>query len=411
MNLRWSLQLRLTLLYAGLFLLAGAMLLAITYLLVANSRFMGSPPQPTLPQLSIPGGGGFAPPGPDIGADLGDRLAAQRARDLQRLLGAGGVALAVMTVLSGGLGWIVARRALRPLRTMAGTARTISERNLHERLAITGTQDEVKELADTFDGLLTRLEGAFEAQRRFVANASHELRTPLTVQRSLIEVALADDGATTGDLRHTCERVLVNNQHQERLIEALLTLARSQRGLDRRLPVDLDQVAAALVGDLDAPGAPRIETDLAAAPTEGDRPLVERLATNLIENAVRHNTPGGWLRVRTGMHQGRPSLWVSNSGPRIRPDQIGTLFQPFQRLGTSRTTTDGRDGLGIGLSIVDAIATAHGATIEARPLPEGGLDVLVQFQPVPGGPATRHHPTVRRAGRRAGRTPEQRTAG
>jgi signal transduction histidine kinase len=373
MTLRWSLQLRLTLLYAGLFLLAGAMLLGITYLLVSNSRFMGSPPEPVLPELSLPG--------PDIGAGLGDRLAAQRARDLQRLLGAGGVALAVMTVLSGGLGWIVARRALHPLRTMAGTARTISERNLHERLAVTGTQDEVKELADTFDGLLTRLEGAFEAQRRFVANASHELRTPLTVQRSLIEVALADDGATTDDLRHTCERVLVNNQHQEALIEALLTLARSQRGLDRRLPVDLGQVAAALVGDLDDPGGPRIETDLSPAPTEGDRPLVERLATNLIENAVRHNTPDGWLRVRTGMHQGLPSLRVTNSGPRIRPEQISTLFQPFQRLGTARTTTDGRDGLGIGLSIVDAIATAHGATVEARPLPDGGLDVLVQFRP------------------------------
>jgi signal transduction histidine kinase len=410
MNLRWSLQLRLTLLYAGLFLLAGAMLLAITYLLVANSRFMGSPPDPALPQLSLPGGE-FTPPRPDIGADLGDRLAAQRERDMQRLLGAGGVALAVMTVLSGGLGWIVARRALRPLRAMAGTARTISERNLHERLAITGTHDEVKELADTVDGLLTRLEGAFEAQRRFVANASHELRTPLTVQRSLIEVALADDRATSGDLRHTCERVLVNNQHQERLIEALLTLARSQRGLDKRLPVDLGQVAAALVGDLDGPDGPRIETDLAPAPIEGDLPLVERLATNLIENAVRHNRPDGWLRVRTGMDHGRPLLRVTNSGPRIRPEQIGTLFQPFQRLGTSRTTTDGRDGLGIGLSIVDAIATAHGATIEASPLPEGGLDVLIRFQPVPGPPATHHHPTVLRAGRRADRSAEQQTAG
>jgi signal transduction histidine kinase len=386
---RGSLQLRLTLLYAGLFLVAGAMLLAITYVLVADSRFMDDPAPPAVPTVAVPGAGGLPVPGPDLGSDLGSRLAAQRERDLQRLLGAGGVALGLMTVLSGGLGWIVARRALSPLRRMAGTARTISERNLHERLALSGAHDEVRELADTVDGLLGRLETAFEAQRRFVANASHELRTPLTVQRSLVEVALADSGATIADLRHTCERVLVNNQHQERLIEALLTLARSQRGLDRLLPVELDQVAAALAGDLGPAAAGlRVETRLAPAPTEGDRPLMERLASNLMENAVRHNTPDGWLRVWTGMLDGRPSLRVTNSGPPVRPDQIDTLFQPFQRLGSARTTTDGRDGLGLGLSIVDAIATAHGAPVEARPLPGGGLDILVQFRPAAAGNGT-----------------------
>ena len=394
---RWSLQLRLTLLYCGLFLAAGAMLLVITYVLVAGSHFVDTPSQPTVPQPAGLGGT-IQVPGPSVDNGLADEVAAQRQRDLRGLLEAEGVALGFMTVVSAGLGWLVARRALRPLRSMAGTARQISEQNLHERLAINGPHDEVRELADTIDGLLGRLEGSFEAQRRFVANASHELRTPLTVERSLLEVALADRDATAGQLRHTCERVLANNQHQERLIEALLTLARSQRGLDRAIPLELAQLAGAVLTGRDpAATEQRLETDLGQAHTEGDRPLVERLATNLIDNAFRHNVPGGWVRVWTGTHDGRPALRVSNSCPEIQPEEIVRLFQPFQRLPPDRTAATASDGLGIGLSIVDAIATAHGATIDAHPIPGGGLDMLVQFRSVRAA-GERHQPLELRAG-------------
>ncbi|MEV6349915.1 ATP-binding protein [Actinoplanes sp. NPDC051851] len=405
LRFRWSLQLRLTLLFGVLFLLSGTMLLAITYALVADSRFMGTPDTPTV-QAPTTLGGGLAVPGPDLdpGSDpdtaLSGQLTAQRERDLQRLISAGAIALGVMTVVSGALGWAASRRALRPLRTMAGTARSISEHNLHERLAITGPQDEVKEFADTVDGLLARLETAFEAQRRFVANASHELRTPLTVERSLVEVALADSGATVADLRYTCERVLAHNEHQERLIEALLTLARSQRGLDERAPLALDEVVRTRAEALDVGyAALRVDASFSPALIEGDRPLVERLATNLLENAVRHNRPSGRLTVWTGMHEGQPALRVSNSGPVIRPEQLDGLFQPFQRLGTAKTTTDHRDGFGIGLSIVEAIATAHGATLEAHAIPSGGLDVLVRFRTVqaPVGIPARDHPPTRRS--------------
>ncbi|BCJ39894.1 two-component sensor histidine kinase [Actinoplanes ianthinogenes] len=339
---RQTLRLRLTLLFAVLFLIAGAALLLLTYAITTGQHLVEEP--------AVPGGVHVVVPRTDI--DL------QRDRDLQSLLRAEGAALAGMTLLAGGLGWLVADRALRPLRTMAGAARQISERNLHQRLALSGPRDEVKDLADTFDGLLGRLQGAFEAQRRFVANASHELRTPLTVERSLLEVALADPDA---DLRHTCERVLAQNRQQERLIEALLTLARSQRGLDRREPVDLAWVVEGF----------EVAAELHPAPAMGDRPLIERLVGNLIDNAARHNVPGGWIRIWTGTDRGWAVLRVVNSGP---PVVEQALFEPFRK-------GDGSAGLGIGLSIVAAIVTAHDGQIEARARAEGGLDVVVRFPP------------------------------
>jgi len=371
---RWTIQLRLTLLYGGLFLLTGALLLAITYVLVARLGWI-TPPAPTAPGFgSLP----LQVPVPQVS----EEVSRQRDADMSELLIASGIALALMTVVSVGLGWLVARRALRPLRAMATAAQDISERNLHRRLDLPGPQDEVKRLADTFDGLLGRLETAFEAQRRFVANASHELRTPLTVARSLLEVALADPNASADDLRAACRRALANNQDQEELIEALLTLARSQRGLDRRAPLDLATVAdksvVAARGPAEAAGC-RIEAELRPACVEGDLPLIERLAGNLVDNAIRYNVPGGWVRVCTGVAAGRPTLRVANSGLVVAADQIDVAFQPFQRLNTMRLN-DNQDGLGIGLSIVDAIVTAHGAVLRASPLPDGGLDIEVGFR-------------------------------
>jgi len=262
---------------------------------------------------------------------------------------------------------------------MTGKARRLSEANLHERLAVAGPDDELKELGDTFDGLLGRLDAAFEAERRFVANASHELRTPLTLQRAMIEVALADPAVDAAALRHVCERVLAAGTDQERMIEALLTLARSQRGVERRAPVDLAALTARVLGRHDPGGAAepvQLSLDGADANTTGDARLLERLVDNLVDNAVRHNAPGGWATVRTGTHQGSAMLQVVNSGPVIPPDRVRLLAQPFQRL-ESRT---GRpDGHGLGLSIASAIAAAHGARLTIEPRAEGGLAVTVAF--------------------------------
>ncbi|WP_405620776.1 sensor histidine kinase [Streptomyces sp. NBC_01508] len=381
-RIRWTARLRLTLLYGALFLVSGAALLAITYFLVANG---------SRPRLFLVGTG---PEGELLPKDSeATRNAAkahangQRDATLHQLLVQSGVALALMSAVSVVLGWITAGRVLRPVRTMTDKARRISERNLHERLAVTGPADELKDLGDTFDSLLARLDSAFDAQKRFVANASHELRTPLTLQRALIEVALSNPAADARSLRTVCERVLAAGEQQERLIEALLTLARSQRGLERRRPTDLAPVVAdALrVASPERAAVVRIERSLAPAWTSGDPRLVERLVTNLVDNALRHNVDasagaradtGAWIRVFTGTEGGRPVLRVVNSGPAIPPDRIDTLFQPFQRY---ESRLGGPDGLGLGLSIVAAVATAHGAQVTAVPGPEGGLDIAVAF--------------------------------
>jgi signal transduction histidine kinase len=306
-----------------------------------------------------------------------------------------------MAILSIGLGWLMAGRALRPVRTMSTRARGISERNLHQRLAIGGPEDELKELADTFDELLARLESAFESQRRFVANASHELRTPITLERTLIEVALADPDTTVDSLRATCQRVLAAGEQQERMIEALLTLARSQRGLESRQPVDLAASAGDAVSAMRSDGIDlRIELD--DARTTGDAALIERLISNLLDNAVRYNETGGWVEVRTEVDDGVPVVRVTNSGTVVPAAQIGTLTEPFRRLNGDRTD---QHRLGLGLSIVAAIAAAHGAALRTSPRAEGGLEVEVRFQPVAGawedgteGPIDRAEPVEVGAG-------------
>ena len=383
---RQTIRLRLTLLYGGLFVVAGVALLFVIYALVASNLAGGATQVNTngtfFTQVGPNGAivGGSTQPLTDLSPQqVGDALMAQvaiqRSTELRQLLIVSGIALAIVAALSVLSGWLVAGRALAPLRVMTGKARRISEANLHERLAVAGPNDELKDLGDTFDGLLARLDAAFAAQKRFVANASHELRTPLTLQRAMVEVALADPNADTDTLRTVCQRVLHTGEAQERMIEALLTLARSQRGLDVRRTVDL---AAVVTDVLAAYGSgPVVRTQPAL--TFGDHRLVERLVANLADNAVRHNEPGGWITVDTSTVGGRPMLRVANGGPLIPPDRVGALFQPFLRL--AERTGNG-DGHGLGLSIVAAIAGAHGAEIAATANPTGGLTVTVLFPAV-----------------------------
>jgi signal transduction histidine kinase len=247
-------------------------------------------------------------------------------------------------------------------------------------LALGGPRDELTELADTFDGLLTRLEASFTAQRQFIANAAHELRTPLARQRVISQVAVADPGASVESLRAAHERVLAVGAQQHQLLDALLTLARGQAGLDRNEPFDLADLAGRVLADRQPEAQGQnltVHATLSPAPTAGSPRLAEHLAANLIDNALRHNLPGGQVEVITQSRDSGAVLTVINTGPPVPPTAIDRLFQPFQRLTADRTSRG--DGLGLGLSIVQAIASAHHATITARPQPEGGLLIQVTF--------------------------------
>jgi signal transduction histidine kinase len=399
-----SVRLKLTLLYGGLFLLAGAGLLAVNYALVRSqlelpfgvrieARRAGLPgvaaEGPGLLIVRAPAGEGedtfiaSAPSPESVQAVRQEAEAVRRelqAATLQQLLAQSGIALALMALVSVGLGWLVAGRVLRPLAAITATARRLEGSTLHERINLQGPQDELKELADTFDQMLGRLDAAFETQRRFVANASHELRTPLAIARTEVDVALADPGTGAAELRAMAGRVLEANQRSERLIEGLLTLARSERQLRAGEPLDLALAAADAVS-VAAPEVERlglrVSRVLGAAPVTGDRALLERLVANLVENAVRHNRPGGWVEVDTGRAGPLAVVRVANGGPSIPPDQVGTLFEPFRRLNPDRTGS--ARGAGLGLSIVRSVATAHGGTASARALPEGGLEVRVEL--------------------------------
>jgi len=269
---------------------------------------------------------------------------------------------------------------LRPLRTITSTARDISATNLHQRLALTGPDDEFKELGDTFDGLLGRLEASFRSQRQFVANASHELRTPLARLKTLAQVALSDPDASVESLRASHERVLVAEQQLEGLIGALLNLASSEQNLEHREPVDLMAVTEAALAvrhqeiehrDL------KLTATLYGARVEGNRQLLEQLVANLLDNAIEHNVTGGRVEVRTTTTEGQAILSVTNDGPVIAAEDLGRLQRPFQRLGAERTSHG--DGHGLGLSIIHAIATAHGATLGVHSQAAGGLHVTVRF--------------------------------
>jgi signal transduction histidine kinase len=358
---RLTLQARLAALYAGLFLVFGVALLAVLGVLVGNNVLYGHSSQ--------------AAPGTSARAAASAIHFSGRQFNLVPA-----VVLAVMAVLSLALGWLIAGRLLRPLRIITATARDISARNLDQRLGLDGPRDEIRELGDTLDGLLGRLEASFQAQRHFIANASHELRTPLTAERTLLQVALADPGATAPALRSTCQQLLVLGEQQERLIEALLTLATSERGIERWEPFDLAAMAgqAILARHQEAERRDiRISTTLSAAPATGDPSLVESLVANLVDNAMRHNWDGGRIEISTAIADGLAVVSVSNTGPLIPPGDVDRLFQPFQRLGTERVRRGA--GHGLGLAIVSAIASVHGATLTASARPQGGLDVAVSF--------------------------------
>lgn len=369
---RPTVRLRLTLLYAGVVLLAGAALLTVSYLLVRNNL------------TADPVRDGTA-------ADALRRAVQQEVADdaLHQLRLQYAIALVAMTALSVLLGWLLAGRALRPLQRITATARGVSLDNLDERIALEGPRDELKELADTFDAMLERLAAAFASQRRFVANASHELRTPLSVMRTELEVTLADPHASTAELRAMAETVHEAMDRTERLVQALLMLARSEGAVTRRDPVDL-AAAARLALDQTTRVAQasslEIAADLNAAPVRGDRRLLERLVANLVENAVGHNRPGGHVSISTSTRDGRSVVEVVNDGDVLDPATLPRLLEPFQR---SDRGARG-DGAGLGLSIVRSVAQAHGGAIALAACPGGGLRATVTLPR--GEPEDPSHP-------------------
>jgi signal transduction histidine kinase len=356
-------RLRLTLVYGGLLLVAGIVLLGVTYVLISQRLPTGD----MVLRTEVPAPGTAAP-------QLIRRYASD-ARDsaLNTVLTQGAIALAVVSAAAIALGWLIAGRLLQPLHRITDTARRIAYapaggEGLHERIALAGPSDEIKQLADTFDLMLARLDQSFDGQRRFIANASHELRTPLTLNRTLLEVALSPDGVPP-QLAQLGTTLLAINERQGRLIDGLLVLAQSERALTERSYVDLADIVHHV--------APEADLDAREAPTAGDPVLLERLVQNLVENGRRHNIPedGGWVRVRTGVWNATVFLEVSNSGPQIPAYEVPSLFEPFRRLGADRTA--GSSGAGLGLSIVRAVAHAHGGGVRADARPEGGLVVTV----------------------------------
>jgi signal transduction histidine kinase len=423
---RPTVRLKLTLAYGGLFLLAGAILLALNYALVSRSvgplapagfTFVTPAPGPaagvaappnalgpirviiteggvkglasggkSVGGAPLPGGAGvnvlpepITPDGRRVSDVVKDLAADYRSRTLHELVVKSLQALGVMAVLSVGFGWAIATRALGGLHRITAAARRLSEENLHERIALDGPDDELKELADTFDAMLGRLEAAFESQKRFVANASHELRTPLSIMRTEVDVALANPDASPTELRRMAEVVRSATQRSGALIDGLLVLARSDRGPAALDPVDLAGLAEEALAQASAEAvAAGVETrgQFDPAPTCGDAALLGRLAGNLIENAIRHNESGGRLEVMTGpaSDPGEVRLAVANSGAAIDAADVDGLFEPFRRLGTDRV---GGRGAGLGLSIVRSVVAAHGGRVTARPRPGGGLVVEV----------------------------------
>jgi signal transduction histidine kinase len=410
---RHTARLRLTLLYGGLFLASGAILLAVSYLLVQRAIApAGHINESHLPPSNItvsPGGGAPSkdqlPNGqlPDLHS-LEIALAKQiAASDLRQVLIAAPIALAIVTWVALALGWLVAGQVLRPLAVITATARRISASSLNQRLALRGADDELKALGDTLDELLARLEASFNAQRTFVANASHELRTPVTRERAMLQVALDDPGTTAETWRGVAADVLASNAEQESLIEALLALANSQGGLGERELVDLAAVTGEILLSARPEAARRglfVDAASTPAPLLGDKLLAQRLVANLVGNAMRHNVAGGKIEVSTAARNGCAVLAVANTGPAVPPEAVGRLFQPFVRLDGRRVGHD--RGHGLGLSIIDAIAAAHGATITAHARTGGGLSIEVTFPPIPDQPPPTASATSRRADAGAG---------
>jgi signal transduction histidine kinase len=396
---RHTIRVRLALLCAAAFFLAGAVLVAVMYFSMraaldrqVTGRASATEHRPTSATTE---------PGSQQAAHQAQKaLLAQFERDrddtLNTMLVASLVALGAVGVMAGGFGWILAGRALHPLQRIAATARRVADRSLHERIALDGPHDEIKDLADTFDAMLERLDRSFDSQQRFVANASHELRTPLTINRTLIEVALEDSQASEA-LRQLGGTLLAVNQRHERLIDGLLTLASSEQGIADAIPLDLADIARHISTESQAAANAagiEIHADLRSAPVIGDPVLLERLVQNLADNAIRYNLPArGEITMITGIVDDRAHLTVDNSGPPVPPYEVPGLFEPFRRLRTTERLADsatagspGR-GAGLGLSIVRSVARSHGGDVQAAPRGDGGLTVQVRLPAAPKGPS------------------------
>jgi signal transduction histidine kinase len=363
---RPTLRARMTLLYGAVICASGAALLAVTPIL-APGLLQYRVHKGAGPGLPGPGtaAAGHSTPSPFIGSSM-------FWNDM--------VALAIMAAISLAAGWLIAGRFVRPLRAIITTARDISASNLHRRLAVRARGDEFTELGETLDDLFGRLEAAFQAQRHFIANASHELRTPLAAGRALLQVAITDPEPTVEMLRATCEELVELGDQQERLIAALLALASSQRGTGQQECLDLADITRDVLlsrqEEAERQGI-HVRAALAAAPVTGDPSLAESLVANLLDNAIRHNLPGGQAEISTALTTAGAVVSVSNTGTLVPPDAVDDLFHPFRQLGTERTRRG--EGHGLGLAIVRAIADAHSAALTARARPAGGLDIEVIF--------------------------------
>ncbi|MEU3351189.1 HAMP domain-containing sensor histidine kinase [Streptomyces sp. NPDC037389] len=383
--LRPTIRIRLTLLYGGMFLMAGVLLLTIIYLLAANALDVGSQPL-----IKLTGGTQFAVENPSLCPQLGNVSTYQeanhvlstcqadlRAMALDTLLKRSLLALLGLAVIAFAFGYAMSGRVLSPLGKMTRTARRVAATDLTRRIELGGPDDELKELSDTFDEMLDRLERAFTAQQRFVANASHELRTPLAINRTLLEVSLSDPGASP-ELHQLGKTLLATNERSEQLVEGLLLLARSDNEIVDRKPVDLAEVASQALdqarGEAQAKGV-ELRGTRQPAVVQGNGVLLERIALNLVQNAVRYNTPDGWVEVTTQALPGQAVLIVENTGPVVPAYEVDNIFEPFRRLRTERTGSD--KGVGLGLSIVRSVARAHGGRITAEPREGGGLAMRV----------------------------------
>ncbi|MGW0886026.1 sensor histidine kinase [Streptomyces sp. NPDC002671] len=371
-----SLRTRLTLVYGALFLVTGTILEAATYAVTAravHTEFKVLVTKP--PQEEIPGSTTITSHN-----DMAEQIAKQQQAVLDQTVQSAVLTLLALAVLSVLLGYLVSGWMLRPLQQMTATARRLSESTLHERIGLTGPNDEIKELADTFDSLLERLDRAFNAQRRFIANASHELRTPLAINRTTIDVALAKPGGVPDAVKTLGHKLLGTISRQERLLDGLLLLAKSERELQDRSPVDLSALVAHAVEQL-AETARRVGVTLHhvlhPARAVGDPVLLERCAVNLIENAAKYNVVNGQIWIRTRESAGWTYLQVENTGPKVSPEQAESIFEPFRRLRTDRVGS--ARGAGLGLSIVRAVMNAHEGTVQAHPRPTGGLVITLQL--------------------------------
>lgn len=383
--LRPTIRIRLTLLYGGMFLIAGILLLSIIYLLAAQALHEGSGQSfqitgtnlditsPTCPALDS------AANQTQFNEILKQCDAIQRNQALDELLSRSLLALLGLAVIAFAFGYAMAGRVLSPLGRITRTARAVAGSDLARRIELDGPDDELKELADTFDEMLERLERAFTAQQRFVGNASHELRTPLAINRTLLEVTLSDPDAPV-ELQQLGKTLLATNERSEQLVEGLLLLARSDNQIVERKPVDLAEVASQAIDQVTAEAKTKgveIRGERKSAVVQGNGVLLERIALNLVQNAVRYNVPeNGWVEVTTDVQHGQAVLVVTNTGPVVPAYEVDNLFEPFKRLrGADRTGSD--KGVGLGLSIVRSVARAHGGHIYAQPREGGGLIMRV----------------------------------